>query len=52
MRGFVEILQGVTTLIQKFVLESAKLAETLHGGRFEGNDDRAGNSEQAGRAGG
>ncbi len=46
MSGFVEVLQGVTALIEQFVLKSAKLAETLDGGRFEGNDDGAGDSEE------
>src|SRR5271157_1620214 len=43
---FVEILKSVIALIQEFELESAKLAETLHGGGFEGDDDGAGNSEE------
>ena len=46
MSGLVEILKGVITLILDLELESAELAETLHGGRFEGNDDGAGNSGQ------
>jgi len=46
MRDFVEILQRVTALIEEFVLEPAKLSETLHRGRFEGDDDGAGNSEE------
>src|ERR1035438_8392173 len=43
---FVEILKRVITLIQEFELEAAELAETLHGGRFEDDDNGAGNSEQ------
>ena len=45
MGGFVDILEGVITLIEKLVLESTKLAEALHGGRFEGDDDSAGDSK-------
>src|SRR5208283_63847 len=44
--NFVEILKSVIALIQEFELESAELAETLHGGRFERDDDGSGNSEQ------
>src|SRR5271157_1181511 len=43
---FVEILKTVIALIQEFELEPAELAETLHGGRFEGDDNGTGNSEQ------
>src|SRR5208282_198398 len=43
---FVEILKGVIALIQEFELEPAELAETLHGRRFEDDDNGAGNSEQ------
>ena len=43
---FVEILKSVIALIEQFELESAELAEALHGGRFEGDDDGAGNSEE------
>ena len=43
---FVEILESVTALIEEFVLEAAELAETLHGRRFERDDDGAGDSEQ------
>src|ERR1019366_3473130 len=43
---FVEILKTVIALIEEFELESAELPETLHGGRFEGDDDGAGNSEE------
>ena len=46
MGDFVEILKSVIALILDFELESAELAETLHGGRFEGDDDGAGNSEE------
>jgi hypothetical protein len=34
--GLVEILEGVSSLIEEFVLEAAELAEALDGGRFEG----------------
>src|SRR6202040_393767 len=44
--GFVEILKGVRGLIQELELKSAKRAETLHSGRFEGDHDRAGDPEQ------
>ncbi len=44
--GLVDILKGVRALIQEFELKSAKRAETLHGGRFEGDHDRAGDPEQ------
>src|SRR5271166_1992455 len=43
---FVEILEGVIALIEKFILESTELAKTLHRGRFEADDNRARNSEQ------
>ena len=46
MGDFVEILKRVIALIEEFELEPAELSETLHGGRFEGDDDGAGNSEE------
>ena len=42
----VEILEGMSSLIEEFVLEAAELAEALDGGRFEGNDDSTGDSEE------
>ena len=42
----VEILEGMRSLIEEFVLETAELAETLDGGRLEGNGDGAGDSEE------
>ena len=44
--GFVEILEGMGSLIEEFVLEASELAEALDGRRLEGNDDGAGNSEE------
>ena len=41
----------VRAMIEQFELESAELSETLDGGRFEGDDESAGNPEQAGREG-
>ena len=46
MGDFVEILKSVIPLILEFELESAELSQTLHGGRFEGDNNRAGNSEE------
>ena len=48
--SFVEILKRCDGLVLEFELKAAELAETLHGGRLEGDDDGAGNSERAGRA--
>src|SRR5271156_5834685 len=44
--GFVEILEGMSSLIEEFVLEAAELAETLDGRRLEGDHDGAGDSEE------
>ncbi len=46
MSGFVDILKGVRALIEELELKSAKRAETLDGGRLEGDHDRAGDPEQ------
>ena len=46
MRGFVDVLEGVVALILQLELKAAKLAEALYGGRFEGDDEGAGDSEE------